>query len=552
MRVFKTSQVFLLISLIAIHESTSKYIEDDGTIVQLEEGKIRGHILKSQNGNDYYAFQEIPYAAPPVGENRFQLAKPPKPWTDVLNTTRNTKICYQNPSPYTNLELSEDCLYINVYTPQKPGSNNLLPVLLWIHGGAFVYEAGTIEYFGPKYVMDSGIVVVTFNCRLGAFGFVGTNDGVIPLNIGLKDQIWAMEWVQKNIHLFGGDPDHVTIAGESSGSLAVDYHLIGPWENGKQLFHAAIMQSGSILTGLLVQDDETNTALSLGRALDPEFKSNDTKELLNVLQNAEATDIFKLQGFLTIGASQESEGPFSYNGFEAFLSGNYKNVPVLSGFTSEEAAGVVALGNTDILKFFDDNPGLLIDNRINMSPEDREIAGTLRKQLSTHNTSFVEDLGGFIRFFSDKLSINAIIKQVELASPYVPNYLYRFAYIGELGGPSAMRPSLPPDVDAVMHGEDTQYFWANEYNSDLSKFPEADQLTLHKFVKLFTNFIKFYNPTPEVDPLLDNVIWQPSEPISLRFLNINGTLSMQENPRQFKEVNEIMEKYMQPPFVVFG
>ncbi|XP_072378268.1 juvenile hormone esterase-like isoform X2 [Diabrotica undecimpunctata] len=448
MKVFKISQVFLFIILIALHESISKYIEDDGTIVQLEEGKIRGHILKSLNGNDYYAFQEIPYAAPPVGENRFQLAKPPKPWTDVLNTTRNTKICYQKPSPYTNLELSEDCLYINVYTPQKPGSNNLLPVLLWIHGGAFVYEAGTIEYFGPKYVIDSGIVVVTFNYRLGAFGFVGTNDGVIPLNIGLKDQRWAMEWVQKNIHLFGGDPDHVTIAGESSGSLAVDYHLTGPWEDGKQLFHAAIMQSGSILTGLLVQDHETNTALSLGRALDPEFKSDDTKELLNVLQKAEATDIFKLQASLTIGTSQESEGPFSYNGFEAFLSGNYKNVPVLSGFTSEEAAG--------------------------------------------------------------------------------------------------------DDADAVAHGEDTLYFWANEYNSDLSKFPEADQLTLHKFVKLLTNFVKFYNPTPEVDPLLDNVIWQPSEPISLRFLNINGTLSMQENPRQFKEVNEIMEKYMQPPFVVFG
>ncbi|CAG9828992.1 unnamed protein product [Diabrotica balteata] len=449
MKVFKVSQIFILISLIALHESTAKYIEDDGTIVQLEEGKIRGHILKSEKGNDYYAFQEIPYAAPPVGENRFQLAKPPKPWTGVLNTTRNTKICHQNLSPYTNLEPTEDCLYINVYTPQKPGSNNLLPVLLYIHGGAFVFEAGTFEYFGPKFVIDSGIVVVTFNCRLGVFGFVGTNDGVIPLNIGLKDQISAMEWVQKNIHLFGGDPNHVTIAGESSGSLAVDYHLLGPWENGKQLFHAAIMQSLSVLNGLLVQDNETNTALSLGRALDPEFKSNDTKELLKVLQNAEASDIFKLQGFLTIGVSQETEGPFSYNGFEAFLSGNYKNVPVLSGFTSEEAAGIATLGTTDILKFFDDNPSQLIDPKINMSAEDRHIAGTLRKQLYTHNTSFVEDLGGFIRYCSDRFFINAIIKQVELTSPYVPHYLYRFAYIGEISGPSSMRPSLPPAIQLL-------------------------------------------------------------------------------------------------------
>ncbi|CAG9828989.1 unnamed protein product [Diabrotica balteata] len=298
MREFKILPVFLLISLIAIHESTSKYIEDDGTLVQLEEGKIRGHILKSEKGNDYYAFQEIPYAAPPVGEHRFQLAKPPKPWTNVLNTTRNTKICYQAPSPYSNLEPSEDCLYINVYTPQKPGSNNLLPVLLWIHGGGFIMAAGTFEYFGPKYVMDAGIVVVTFNYRMGAFGFLGTYDEVIPLNNGLKDQRLAMEWVNKNIHLFGGNADHVTIVGESAGSLSIGYHLLGPWENDKQLFHAAIMQSGSTVSGLLTQDDETNTALSLGRALDPQFTSNDTKELLNVLQNAEASDIQKVREFL--------------------------------------------------------------------------------------------------------------------------------------------------------------------------------------------------------------------------------------------------------------
>ncbi|XP_050498648.1 juvenile hormone esterase-like [Diabrotica virgifera virgifera] len=550
MRVLKTSKVFLLISAIAIHESIAKRYEDDGTIVQLKEGRIHGHILKSEKGNDYFAFQEIPYAAPPVGKNRFQLAKPPKPWTDILNTTRNTKICYQAPSPFSNLKLSEDCLYINVYSPQKPGSNNLLPVLLWIHGGTFTYEAGTIEYFGPKYIMDAGVVVVTFNYRLGPFGFVGTNDGVIPLNIGLKDQRLAMEWVNKNINLFGGNPDHVTIAGESSGSLSVGYHLIGPWENGKQLFHAAIMQSGSILSGLLTQDDETNTALALGRIVNPQFTTNDTKELLNVLQNAEADDIQKAG--IKIGVSTEPEGPFSYGGYAAFLSGNYKKVPVLTGFTSEEGGGAAFVKNEGILQLLDSDPSQLINSKINMSPEARAIAGNLRKQLYTHNSSFVEDFGAFIRHLSDAFCIYGICKQVELASANVTNYLYRFSYKGELGGAMDVLPFLPPDVDTVSHGEDNLYLWDDGSNSDLNKFPESDQLVLHKFVKLYTNFVKFYNPTPEIHPLLDNVIWQPSEPKSLRFLNINNTLSMQENPRQYKEVNEIMEKYMQPPFVLFG
>ncbi|CAG9828987.1 unnamed protein product [Diabrotica balteata] len=463
MREFKILPVFLLISLIAIHESTSKYIEDDGTLVQLEEGKIRGHILKSEKGNDYYAFQEIPYAAPPVGEHRFQLAKPPKPWTNVLNTTRNTKICYQAPSPYSNLEPSEDCLYINVYTPQKPGSNNLLPVLLWIHGGGFIMAAGTFEYFGPKYVMDAGIVVVTFNYRMGAFGFLGTYDEVIPLNNGLKDQRLAMEWVNKNIHLFGGNADHVTIVGESAGSLSIGYHLLGPWENDKQLFHAAIMQSGSTVSGLLTQDDETNTALSLGRALDPQFTSNDTKELLNVLQNAEASDIQKTGIFG--GVSTEPEGPFSHGGFEGFLSGNYKNVPVLIGFNSEEEAGAVLSKSEDILKLLDEDPTLLIDDRINMSPEDRAIVGNLRKQLYTYNTSFVEDFGGYIRHLSDKIFINGICKQVELASANVPYYFYRFAYKGELGGLMSLLPYLPPAIQL----RKSIHFWRTSSGNHLSQ-----------------------------------------------------------------------------------
>uniref|UniRef100_A0A6P7FVI3 Carboxylic ester hydrolase n=1 Tax=Diabrotica virgifera virgifera TaxID=50390 RepID=A0A6P7FVI3_DIAVI len=550
MNAIKLLQLFLLVA--TIEKSATRSFKDDGTIVHLDEGKIRGHILKSENGNDYYAFQEIPYAEPPVGENRFQLPKLPKPWTNVLDATRNTKICYQDIPLYKNLEISEDCLYINVYTPEQPGSNNRLPVLLWIHGGAFALGGGTFEYVGPKYVMDAGIVVVSFNYRLGPFGFVGTNDGVIPLNLGLKDQRLAMQWVNKNIHLFGGSPDHVTIAGQSAGSISVGYHLTGPGENGKQLFHAAIMQSGSPVSGWLTQEDETSSALALGRAVDSHFAGKDTKELLKVLQKAKARDI--LYARPTSGVSTEAEGPFSYGGFAAFLSGNYKKVPVLIGFNSEETApqailkGVAAI----LLGTVDRNPGQLVDRRINMSPEDRTTAGSLLKQLYTRNTSFREDFGGYIRHSSDQLFANGICKQVELASPKMPNYLYQFAYKGEIGQETWFLPFLPPDVEKVAHVEDTHYLWDDGSTTDLSKFPESDQLVLHKYVKLWTNFVKFYNPTPESDAFLDNVIWESSEPNSLRYLNINETLSMQENPRQYKEVNEIMEKYMQPPFVLFG
>lgn len=127
-----------------------------------------------------------------------------------------------------------------------------MPVLVWIHGGGFHVEAGTYEHYGPKYLMDSGIVVVTLNYRLGPFGnhlknfsipdfsdlylflgFLTTVDDVIPPNLGLKDQRFALEWIQENIELFGGDKSSVTIAGESAGSAAVGLHLMAPWENDK-------------------------------------------------------------------------------------------------------------------------------------------------------------------------------------------------------------------------------------------------------------------------------------------------------------------------------
>ncbi|XP_072378269.1 juvenile hormone esterase-like [Diabrotica undecimpunctata] len=544
--------MFILVTSLFSVVLTVRAFPNDGTLVHTERGIIRGHILKSEKGNDYYAFQEIPYAAPPIGENRFQLPKPPKAWCGILNTTRNTKVCYQTYVRYTNLKISEDCLYVNVYTPQKPGSAHLLPVLLWIHGGAFRDESSTYEYFGPQYIMDHGVVVVTFTYRLGAFGWVGTEDGVIPLNLGLKDQRFAIEWVHRNIHLFGGNPKHVVLDGESAGSIAIGYHLMGPWEGGKQLFHGAIMQSGTPIAGLLLQDLDitTATALQLGRRVDPSFTSNDTKELLELLQNADAHDIFStgISGGVTI----EECGPFSYQAFQAFLDENYKKVPVLIGINSEEW-GSIALGTSEqYLEELDNNPSELVLPRLNVSPENRPIAGELLKELYTHNTTFAGNLGYFIRFQSDQLFTTATCKQVELASRVVPYYLYQFSFKGYLGENMDILPKLPPGCEKVVHAEEFHYMWDDGNNTDLSKFAEPERLMLHQFVVMWTNFVKYFNPTPVQDPLLYNFTWLPSEPETLRYMNINTTFEMREQPRQYPQVKEILEKYMEPPYNVFS
>ena len=137
----------------------------------------------------------------------------------------------------------EDCLFLNVYTPVA--SEGLLPVMVYLHGGGFVAGEGSSTMYGPHFFMDEGVLLVTVQYRLGIFGFLSTGQEEAPGNLGLWDQREALVWVKDNIAAFGGDPDRVTLFGESAGSMAVNFHLVSPQSRG--LFHGAILQSGTDL-----------------------------------------------------------------------------------------------------------------------------------------------------------------------------------------------------------------------------------------------------------------------------------------------------------------
>ncbi|GAA1324769.1 carboxylesterase/lipase family protein [Pseudonocardia xinjiangensis] len=218
-------------------------------VVRVQQGVLRGTTDRGA-----LAFFGVPFAAPPFGPDRMRAPRPASPWNGVRDATEYGPTSPKAPYPpqyrplFPEVDIpGEDCLNLNVWTPDTTGS---LPVLVWIHGGSFTNGSGSVaEYDGAAFARD-GVVTVTINYRLGAEGFLYTGDDVA--NPGLLDQVAALTWVRDNIAAFGGDPARVTVAGESAGAMSVTTLLSMPAAAG--LFHRAIAQSGAAAHTLDPQD----------------------------------------------------------------------------------------------------------------------------------------------------------------------------------------------------------------------------------------------------------------------------------------------------------
>ncbi|WP_411343415.1 carboxylesterase/lipase family protein [Paenibacillus sp. WLX1005] len=220
----------------------------ENTLISTVYGEVQG---VRENGT--VIWRGIPYAQPPVGDLRFQPPQSLQAWEGARDATRFGPVSPQSDSELENSYpdgmrpvKSEDCLYLNIWAADGPARETPLPVMVWIHGGAFMNGAGSLPFYdGTSFVLNSEVIVVTINYRLGVFGFLdlshhGQSESA---NLGLQDQIAALQWVQDNIAAFGGDPDRVTIFGESAGAMSIAALLAMPASKG--LFRAAILQSGA-------------------------------------------------------------------------------------------------------------------------------------------------------------------------------------------------------------------------------------------------------------------------------------------------------------------
>ena len=314
------------------------------------EGALRGRME-----DDVFVFRGIPYAAPPTGKLRWQPPKPVQPWQGEREAIQWSAASWQNRDYCVAVgggdpgDISEDCLYLNVWTPEIQPSKPL-PVMVWIHGGGFSIGAGGLTPYTGAPLASRGAVIVTLNYRLGHLGFFAhpalDNEypaGEVVNNFALLDQIAALQWVQRNIDLFGGDRHNVTIFGESSGARSVLSLFASPLAVG--LFHKGIAQSPYALP-----DVPRKTALKTGEKLSAHFNLvNATAEQLRALP-AEAfwpLDPAFANGPVAIAGDRVLPQPV----LDVFNASRQQKLPLMIGSNSDEAS---------VLSYFGVNPGEII------------------------------------------------------------------------------------------------------------------------------------------------------------------------------------------------
>ncbi|MDR0619799.1 MAG: carboxylesterase family protein [Bacteroidales bacterium] len=315
---------------------------DAGSIIDVRGLRTNAGIISGKVTGDgaVKIFMGIPFAAPPVGELRWKAPQPAAAWDGVRECTALPASAMQGkPTPFfcwskefliPDKPVSEDCLYLNVWTPAKT-SKGKFPVIVWIHGGGFSGGSGTVPLYDGEAMARKGVIFVTINYRLGIFGFLAHPDlsaeaeNGVSGNYGILDQIAALKWVQENIGAFGGDPDRVTVAGQSAGAFSVNMLMVSPLAKG--LFSRAIAQSGGMFGKVLSLGQTLQEAETAGKQLTDEL--NISVKNLRLLP---ADSLLKIRGRFAITIDNVVIPPVS----ETFAQGKQNDVPLISGWNADD------------------------------------------------------------------------------------------------------------------------------------------------------------------------------------------------------------------------
>ncbi|CAO1344150.1 unnamed protein product [Diamesa hyperborea] len=511
-------------------------------IVDTEYGPVKGAKKVTVLGNNYINFQGIPYMKPTTGKLRFREAQAPEKWNEPLDATVDYVgyPCFDVISMKT--EGQEDAGVINVYTKNvNPGK--AYPVMVWIHGGGYQLGSGKGDLTGPDFLLQKDVIVVSFNYRLAAFGFLSLDDPElnIPGNAGLKDQTFALKWVQKNIANFGGDPDNVTIFGGSAGGGSVHSHMISNYSRG--LFHKAIPMSGVSFNKCWSLVPRRNWAEKLAMKLGYNGIGTE-KEILEFLENAEALAIVNACGVLLTDEEQFGEhlliafGPViePYVTDQTFFDKDVvlmardawsKDMNIMIGGSSYE--GLMMSYSLNVLNV--SKPVDILRNTNYFTPSyelglkvDSESSAKYGKILKKLYYGCTEpsktNTEGALTHCTDIYFWHgiqrAVLSRVN-AGGSGKTYLYRFDAQTDYN--YCKKWSKSEDFNGASHGDDLSYIFYIVYQDLPAEDSKAFEL-IKKMVAIYTSFAITGNPnTLEIE----NMKWKPETSLSLPLSCLNIT-----------------------------
>lgn len=408
----------------------------DAPLVNTRCGPVRGTVK-----NGVREFLGIPYAAPPIAKLRWKAPQPHAAWTADFDATRFGNSCAQVGFGRNRAQSSEDCLFLNVYSPDPAGSG--LPVMVWIHGGTFLVGSGS-SYDGSGLAKKGGLIIVTINYRLGALGFLAHHSldaesaGHASGNYGLLDQQAAIRWVKDNIAGFGGDPKRITIAGESAGAMSVGLQLVSPAASG--LFERAIIESGPFLRSRPIAEAEKRgdeLAAKLGCDKAPDIagcmRAKSTEQVLSAIP---ASPVGQLVWSPVVDGHLIPDQPV-----KAFAAGKFNQVPVINGSNHDEGTLFIAFAKP-------------------VNPEEYTAAVRGRFPAKADRVLAAYPVAGYsspsqasAAGFGDVVFSCPILKTGELLAAHVPVYQYEF---NDVHAPNLFL-AHPPFPMGAFHGSEIQY-----------------------------------------------------------------------------------------------
>ncbi|XP_065209767.1 esterase FE4 isoform X2 [Planococcus citri] len=502
--------------------------------ITLKQGELIGREESSfPSGKKFYSYCGIPYAEPPVNLLRFQDAKPHKGWEGVLEATKYGEACpqktpYVNPLPFGD----EDCLYINVHVPQSE-DDKPKPVMVYIHGGGFLCGSG--DFYGPDFLMEYDVIVVTFNYRLHVFGFLNLGLPECPGNMGLKDQVLAFKWVRENISAFGGDPGSITAVGESAGAACVHYLMLSPM--GKGLFNRAILQSGSALSPWTCTSKQIDHAFQLGKILGCE--TDDKRELLNFLMEVSPEDLGKAARKLTGQVLQSSILELAFS-----PSVENSNLPLV--FLPAHPSTLQCVHNIPILTGINDLESLIFVTDISMEKltSIRHNDSIVPLEIKSTRANVEEILKEIEKFyFKDKDEDENVLPEIvdlltdlQFSYPFdktysnmmendskTPIFLYQFSYEGALNIHKMLirRLFVEFDFKGASHSDELSYLFKLRLMYPGLQYDEELQM-INTMCTWWSNFIKYGAPTRPDDALQ----WHPTSLENQRYLHIDEKIEM--------------------------